>query len=133
VTSLTLARSRSSRSSDHRPYHLYRIAFHRRYLVPLFQAPSHAALRVADLATICLLEPVCSLPATQSDILGIFQCVQDHAMALLSSSPLLASPLVSYVNQAAAFRSGPALHSPKCEEWKALQNTTTACRRKSRA
>ena len=63
-----------------------------------------------------------SLPhATQSDILGILQREQDRAMALLSSSPLLASLFVSYANQVTALESStPPTES---EEWKALENT----------
>lgn len=62
-------------------------------------------------------------PATQSDILGILQREQDRAIALLSSSPLLASLFVSYANQAAAFES----YTPpaESEEWKALENTVS--------
>jgi molecular chaperone GrpE (heat shock protein) len=60
-------------------------------------------------------------PATQIDILGILQREQDHAMALLSSSPLLASLFVSYANQAAALEaSTPSIESG---EWKTLENT----------
>ena len=45
-------------------------------------------------------------------------------MALLSSSPLLASLFVSYANQAAIFESStPPAES---EEWKALENTMSA-------
>ena len=64
-------------------------------------------------------------PATQSDIMGILQREQDRAMALLSSSPLLASLFVSYANQAAVLESASATPSPESEEWKALQNTIT--------
>jgi FtsZ-binding cell division protein ZapB len=62
-------------------------------------------------------------PTTQGDILEILQREQDRAMALLSSSPLLASLFVSYANQAAALESASATPSPESEEWKALQNT----------
>ena len=58
-------------------------------------------------------------PATQSDILGILQREQDRAVALLSSSPLLASLFVSYANQAAAFET--TTPSTETEEWKALE------------
>jgi chromosome segregation ATPase len=61
-------------------------------------------------------------PATQTDILGILQREQDRAIALLSSSPLLASLFVSYANQAAALESASATPSPESEEWKGLQN-----------
>ena len=46
-------------------------------------------------------------------------------MALLSSSPLLASLFVSYANRAAAFESASAIPSLEREEWMALQNTIT--------
>lgn len=46
-------------------------------------------------------------------------------MALLSSSPLLASLFVSYANQAAVLESASATPSPESQEWKALQNTIT--------
>jgi FtsZ-binding cell division protein ZapB len=63
-------------------------------------------------------------PATQSDILGILQREQDRAVALLSSSPLLASLFVSYANQAAAL--GSVTPSTETEEWKALENTISS-------
>lgn len=44
-------------------------------------------------------------------------------MALLSSSPLLASLFVSYSNRAAALESAFTTPSPESEEWKTLQNT----------
>ena len=59
--------------------------------------------------------------ATQSDILEILQREQDHAIALLSSSPLLASLFVSYANQAAALE--PPSPSTESEKWKALETT----------
>lgn len=62
-------------------------------------------------------------PATQNDILGILQREQDRAMALISSSPLLAGLFVSYANQAAALESLSVTSSFKSEERKALQNT----------
>ena len=46
-------------------------------------------------------------------------------MALLASSPLLASLFVSYANQAAALESASTTPSPESEEWKALQNAIT--------
>ena len=60
-------------------------------------------------------------PAIQSDILEILQREQDHAIALLSSSPLLASLFVSYAHQAAALESFTP--SRENEERKALENT----------
>ena len=44
-------------------------------------------------------------------------------MALLSSSPLLASLFVSYANQAAVLEPAPVAPSPKSEERKGLQDT----------
>jgi len=44
-------------------------------------------------------------------------------MAILSSSPLLASLFVSYADQAAALESASATPSPESEEWKSLRNT----------
>ena len=61
--------------------------------------------------------------ATQSDILDILQREQDRAVALLSSSPLLASLFVSYANQAAALDSATATPTSESDEWKALENT----------
>ena len=58
-------------------------------------------------------------PATQSDIIGILQREQDHAVALLSSSPLLASLFVSYANKAATLEC--TTPSTETEEWKALE------------
>ena len=65
-------------------------------------------------------------PATQIDILGILQREQDRAVALLSSSPLLASLFVSYANQAAALESASATSPTESDEWKALETTITA-------
>jgi len=67
-----------------------------------------------------------SLPPTENDILGILQREQDHAVALLSSSPLLSSLFVSYANRAATLESASATPSPESEEWKALRDTVTA-------
>jgi len=67
-------------------------------------------------------------PATQTDVLGILQREQDHAIALLSSSPLLISLFVSYANQAVAVESASTTPTPESEEWKALQNTAAALR-----
>ena len=57
----------------------------------------------------------------QSEILGILQREQDHAMSLLSLSPLLSSLFISYANQAAALESAATTPSPDSQEWKALQ------------
>ena len=63
-------------------------------------------------------------PATQSDIIGILQREQDHAVALLSSSPLLASLFVSYANKAATLEC--TTPSTETEEWKALEKMISA-------
>ena len=65
-------------------------------------------------------------PTTQSDILGILQREQDHAVALLSLSPLLSSLFVSYAGRAATLESVSSAPSPKSEEWKALQANVAA-------
>ena len=65
-------------------------------------------------------------PATKSDILGILQREQDHAVALLSLSPLLSSLFVSYAHQAAALESTSSAPSPESEGWKALQAAVDA-------
>ena len=65
---------------------------------------------------------------TQSDILGILQREQDHAVALLSLSPLLSSLFVSYANRAAVLGSVSATPSLGSEEWKTLQDSITALR-----
>jgi len=67
-------------------------------------------------------------PATQSDILGILQREQDHAMALLSLSPLLSSLFLSYANRAAALESAPVIPSPENEEWNVLQTAVATLR-----
>jgi len=67
-------------------------------------------------------------PATQNDILGILQREQDHAMTLLSLSPLLSSLFISYANRVVALESASATPSPDSEEWKTLQATIAALR-----
>ena len=69
-----------------------------------------------------------SLTTTQGDILEILQREQDHAMSLLSSSPLLSTLFISYANRAAALESASAAPSPESEEWKALQTTAITLR-----
>ena len=71
-------------------------------------------------------------PATQTDILGILQREQDHAMSLLSSSPLLSSLFVSYASRAAALESASAAASPNSEEWTVLQATVAALREENK-
>jgi chromosome segregation ATPase len=70
-------------------------------------------------------------PATPSEVLGIFQREQEHAMFLLSLSPLLSSLFVSYANRAASHESASSTSapSPENEEWKKkLQNIVAALR-----
>ena len=67
-------------------------------------------------------------PATQRDILGILQREQDHAMSLLSLSPLLSSLFISYANRATALELASTTPSPESIEWKVLQTTITALR-----
>ena len=67
-------------------------------------------------------------PATQSDLLGILQREQDHAMSLLSLSPLLSSLFISYSNRVAALESASTTPSPESEEWRTLQTTVTTLR-----
>jgi len=70
-------------------------------------------------------------PATQGDILAILQREQDHAMSLLSLSPLLSSLFISYANRTAALELASATPSPESEDRKALQATVTALREKN--
>jgi len=70
-------------------------------------------------------------PATQGDILAILQREQDHAMSLLSLSPILSSLFISYANRIATLESAPATPSPESEDWKALQDTVAALREKN--
>jgi predicted RNase H-like nuclease (RuvC/YqgF family) len=67
-------------------------------------------------------------PATRNDILGILQREQDHAMSLLSLSPLLSSLFISYADRAAVLESASATPSSESEEWKTLQATISALR-----
>jgi len=67
-------------------------------------------------------------PATQSDLLGILQGEQDHAMSLLSLSPLLSSLFISYASRVAALESASTAPSPESEEWKTLQSTIATLR-----
>ena len=66
--------------------------------------------------------------ATENDILGILQREQDHAMSLLSLSPLLSSLFISYANRVVALESTSATPSPDSEEWKSLRATIAALR-----
>lgn len=66
-------------------------------------------------------------PVTQSEILRILQREQDHAISLLSLSPLLSSLLVSYANRATPHESA-STPSPESEEWNTLRNSITALR-----
>ena len=65
-------------------------------------------------------------PIAQSDILGILQREQDHAVALLSLSPLLSSLFVSYANRATALESASATPSFDSGERKVLQDSIVA-------
>ena len=65
-------------------------------------------------------------PATQSEILGILQREQDHAVALLSSSPLLSSLFVSYASRAVALEATSSALPTESEERKLFQATVTA-------
>jgi len=67
-------------------------------------------------------------PTTQHDILEILQHEQDHAVSLLSLSPLLSSLFVSYANRASTLGSAPSAPLSENEEWKALQDTIAALR-----
>ena len=53
---------------------------------------------------------------TQRDILQIIRKEEDHAMSLLSASPLLSSLFLTYANRAATL-DGPAAPSPIDVEW----------------
>ena len=70
-------------------------------------------------------------PATQGDILAILQREQDHAVSLLSLSPLLSSLFISYANRTAALETATTTPSPESEEWKALQATVSTLREKN--
>ena len=70
-------------------------------------------------------------PATQGDILAILQREQDHAMSLLSLSPLLSTLFISYANRTAALELASATPSPESEDRKTLQTTVTALREKN--
>ena len=66
-------------------------------------------------------------PATQNDILGILQREQDHAVALLSLSPLLSSLFVSYAHRVATLEAASSTHSTEIER-KAHQAAVAAFR-----
>jgi small-conductance mechanosensitive channel len=65
---------------------------------------------------------------TQGDIIAILQQEQEHALSLLSLSPLLSSLFVSYASRAGARGPGSATASADSEEWRALQDTITSLR-----
>jgi len=69
-------------------------------------------------------------PTPQSDIMAILQQEQDHALSLLSLSPLLSSLFISYATRAGSAGSTPSTYSPSPEsdEWKSLQDTVTILR-----
>lgn len=60
--------------------------------------------------------------------MGILQRDHDHAVSVLSSSPLLSGLFISYVNRAVALESTSATSSPKSEEWGTLRATITSSR-----
>ncbi|KAF9642245.1 hypothetical protein BDM02DRAFT_3273540, partial [Thelephora ganbajun] len=66
--------------------------------------------------------------ATQNDILAILQREQDHAVLLLSLSPLLSSLFISYADRAVTLQSASVTPSPESMEWKALQSNIAALR-----
>ena len=70
-------------------------------------------------------------PATQGDILAILQREQDHAISLLSLSPLLSSLFISYANRTAALELATATPSPESEDRKVLQATVAGLREKN--
>ena len=59
--------------------------------------------------------------------MAILQQEQDHALSLLSLSPLLSSLFISYATRAGSAGSTPSTYSPSPEsdEWKSLQDTVT--------
>jgi FtsZ-binding cell division protein ZapB len=57
--------------------------------------------------------------------LVILQQEQDHAVSLLSLSPLLSSLFISYATRAAALGSTPTTPPSETDEWKSLQDTIT--------
>ena len=57
---------------------------------------------------------------TQKDILQIIRKEEDHAMSLLSASPLLSSLFLSYANKAATL-DGPQAPSPIDLEWNEMK------------
>jgi len=62
-------------------------------------------------------------PTTQSDILAILQQEQDHAVSLLSLSPLLSSLFISYATRATALRSTSTTPPSESDEWKTFHDT----------
>ncbi|KAF9642360.1 hypothetical protein BDM02DRAFT_2310510 [Thelephora ganbajun] len=66
--------------------------------------------------------------ATQNDILAILQREQDHAVSLLSLSPLLSSLFISYADRAVTLESVSVTPSPESKEWRALQSDIAALR-----
>jgi len=75
-----------------------------------------------------IANPLPPVAQSQTDVLRILHREQDRAIALLSSSPLLAGLFVSYANQATAPEPASATPSPESEEWKVLQNAIVTLR-----
>ena len=76
-----------------------------------------------------------TVPAAPSEVLGIFQREQEHAMFLLSLSPLLSSLFVSYASRAASHESASSApaYSPENDEWKKkLHDSVSALREENR-
>ena len=67
-------------------------------------------------------------PVPQNDLLAILQHEQEHALSLLSLSPLLSSLFVSYASRAGARGSTSSTTSAESEEWRALQDTIAMLR-----
>ena len=61
---------------------------------------------------------------TQKDILQIIRKEEDHAMSLLSASPLLSSLFLTYANKAATLN-GPSAPSPIDLEWSEMKALNT--------
>lgn len=67
-------------------------------------------------------------PATKNDIVSILEQEQEHALSLLSLSPLLASLFVTYASRAGARGPSSSMISADSEEWKHLQGSIALLR-----
>ena len=70
-----------------------------------------------------------SSPATQRDVQEVLQQEQEHAMSLLSSSPLLSSLFISYATRISALESSSPAPPLDDEERKALQSSIIALKK----